>query len=409
MRVSSLVRYESNFVPPTTAFPSDGSTAALWHFDDVPGTTTFVDSSANGNTMFGHNGASTVLPEPTTLTWDADPANDGDWVLNPAKWDPDGPPTADQNAVVEQVGGGTTGRLTVSTYEGDGGKAVAKALHINHGTVDVTGTGQLEITNDVVVGDFGTLQVDGGVLAADGINVTGGLLNITGAGSVGTAGLTVAAGVVNASQPVTITERLTIAGEPVINVTNGLFSVKGDDLLNDPVRELTLQGGEVAIDPGGLTIDMPGTDIIVVDDTTVDLGAATSATFDEVLFGAGSILTIESDNPVSLFFGGISGEGRLDASSFDESDVTVTGLLSPGETDRVLTIARDASAEAVADYIAMLGALGYPAEAENVAMACLDGDLYLVISAVPEPATLSLLFIGGFLAVACRRRRRLSR
>jgi len=54
----------------------------------------------------------------------------------------------------------------------------------------------------------------------------------------------------------------------------------------------------------------------------------------------------------------------------------------------------------------MLGVLGYAAEAENVAMAHLDGHSYLVISAVPEPATLSLLLIGGLLAVACRGRKR---
>lgn len=68
---------------------------------------------------------------------------------------------------------------------------------------------------------------------------------------------------------------------------------------------------------------MPGTDIIVVNDTILHLGAATSATSDELIFGVGSILTIESDSPVSLFPGGISGEGELNGTS---SGVTITGL-----------------------------------------------------------------------------------
>jgi len=298
---------------------------------------------------------------------------------------------------------GDDGEGTLSIADG-GLVSVAGGMWIGYGRSGVDGSvnigtaGELLVTDDVNLADAGVLDV-GGVLAADEINVKGGLLTNRDNGSVGTARLAVSSGVVNATQPVTITEKLTIGSQPVINVTNGLFSVKGHDLLNDPARELTFQGGEVGIDSGGLAIDMPGTDIIVVDDTVLDLGAATSATFDELVFGAGSTLTIESDSPVSLFFGGISGEGGLDGSL---SDVTITGLLSPGETGRVLTIQRDAAADDVAGYVAMLEALGHTAEAEDVAMACLDGDSYPVISAVPEPATLSLLLIGGLLAGARR-------
>jgi len=57
VRVSSGVRYTGNFTPPAAPFSPDGATAALWHFDDGEGVTTFADSSINGNTLSGYNGA----------------------------------------------------------------------------------------------------------------------------------------------------------------------------------------------------------------------------------------------------------------------------------------------------------------------------------------------------------------
>jgi len=352
-----------------------------------------------GSATFRARGQFSRELPPPTLTWDG--TDPGEWTSR--HWLPGSVAPAEGQAMVAN-----SGRVIVSsdlTALPAGSLTIASAAA--GGTVDIGASGVLPVTGGVSVGAGGTLGNDG-VLTADAVEITGGLLTNADTGLVGAARLTISSGVVNATGPVTITEKLTIGSEPVINVTNGLFSVTGADLLNDPVRELTLQGGQIAIDSGGLAIDMPGTDIIVVDDTTVDLGAAESATFDELVFGEGSILTIESDGPVNLFFGGISGEGELDG-SVSLSDVTVTGVLSPGETGRVLTMERDASAHAVADYLAMLGALGYAAEADNVAMAWLDGDSYPVISSVPEPATLSLLLIGGLLAGVRRLRPRLSR
>ena len=57
----------------------------------------------------------------------------------------------------------------------------------------------------------------------------------------------------------------------------------------------------------------------------------------------------------------------------------------------------------------MLSALGYPTGAGDVALAGLVGESYPVTSAVPEPATLSLLFIGGLIVGARYRRARASR
>ncbi len=57
LRVSSSVRYTSNFAPATSPYTADGVTAALWHFDDGPGSTYFADASANTNDLVGYNGA----------------------------------------------------------------------------------------------------------------------------------------------------------------------------------------------------------------------------------------------------------------------------------------------------------------------------------------------------------------
>lgn len=57
LRVSSSVRYTSSFTPPTAPYTPDGTTAALWHFDDGAGSTSFADASTNTNDLIGYNGA----------------------------------------------------------------------------------------------------------------------------------------------------------------------------------------------------------------------------------------------------------------------------------------------------------------------------------------------------------------
>ncbi len=65
-RISNTVRYSgSTYTIPVAAFTSDGNTNALWHFDDGWGATTFVDSSSNGNTLTGVNGAKVGNPSGT--------------------------------------------------------------------------------------------------------------------------------------------------------------------------------------------------------------------------------------------------------------------------------------------------------------------------------------------------------
>lgn len=59
VRLSSVLRYNSDFVP-TSLLDPDGGTAGLWHFDEVEGATTFADSSGIGNTLNGLGRAATI-------------------------------------------------------------------------------------------------------------------------------------------------------------------------------------------------------------------------------------------------------------------------------------------------------------------------------------------------------------
>jgi hypothetical protein len=63
MRFSDIVRYSGpSYTVPTESFVTDANTRALWHFDEAPGSTIFADSSGNGNTLTGQNGAHTGTP-----------------------------------------------------------------------------------------------------------------------------------------------------------------------------------------------------------------------------------------------------------------------------------------------------------------------------------------------------------
>lgn len=62
MRLSSIVRYSTNFSVPDQYFEPDEYTRALWHFDEMPGSTTFADFSGNGNHLTGINGAMNIEP-----------------------------------------------------------------------------------------------------------------------------------------------------------------------------------------------------------------------------------------------------------------------------------------------------------------------------------------------------------
>jgi hypothetical protein len=63
VRLSSVVRYTgSEFTLPQEYFQPDEFTRALWHFDEVPGSTSFADFSGNTNRLTGVNGATNTEP-----------------------------------------------------------------------------------------------------------------------------------------------------------------------------------------------------------------------------------------------------------------------------------------------------------------------------------------------------------
>ena len=64
VRVSDVVRYSGeSFTLPEEPFTPDENTRGLWHFNEVVGSTSFLDASSNGNTLTGLNGDKTLPVE----------------------------------------------------------------------------------------------------------------------------------------------------------------------------------------------------------------------------------------------------------------------------------------------------------------------------------------------------------
>ncbi|NQU25359.1 MAG: hypothetical protein HQ567_29085, partial [Candidatus Nealsonbacteria bacterium] len=255
--------------------------------------------------------------------WDADPANNGDWMLNPTNWEDDGPLTAADNAVIEQVGeGGTTGVLTVSTAD-----AAASSLDVNHGTVDVTDTGLLTIAGDVTVVGGATLSVDGTLTAAS-INSSG---TLSGSG-------TLTAATINSSG--TLSGSGTINADPIDIL--GTIAPGGAG-----IGTLTLGSGEMGLDPlatfeaqvslavvGPIEADMSTTlvaDQLVLDDedTALQIGGtlAISSLGDRTDAGYWATSPVVIDNPLS---GQIGDTGGLPYTG-REFDAVTPAPPAPGE------------------------------------------------------------------------------
>jgi hypothetical protein len=60
IRISDIVRYSDSFDIPSSAFTCDANTRALWHFDELEGSTVFHDAcGTQDNFLTGYNGAHT--------------------------------------------------------------------------------------------------------------------------------------------------------------------------------------------------------------------------------------------------------------------------------------------------------------------------------------------------------------
>jgi hypothetical protein len=60
IRISDAARYSGNFQVPLSPFSCDEHTRALWHFDEIEGSTTFHDACGVDNMLVGANGAHTI-------------------------------------------------------------------------------------------------------------------------------------------------------------------------------------------------------------------------------------------------------------------------------------------------------------------------------------------------------------
>jgi hypothetical protein len=59
-RISDNVRYTASFTPSLIPFVCDANTQALWHFNEISGSTIFHDACGTVDNMFvGYNGAHT--------------------------------------------------------------------------------------------------------------------------------------------------------------------------------------------------------------------------------------------------------------------------------------------------------------------------------------------------------------
>jgi methionine-rich copper-binding protein CopC len=83
VRLSNSVRYSGTYAVPSSPFVSDANTRALWHFDEVVGSTVFIDASGNSNALTGVNGAKTGNPpgsDEPPLVWTLSPADNANGV-----------------------------------------------------------------------------------------------------------------------------------------------------------------------------------------------------------------------------------------------------------------------------------------------------------------------------------------
>jgi hypothetical protein len=63
IRISDVVRYSGlTYTQPTEPFTTDTNTVALWHLDELVGSTFFEDASSYGNDLTGYLGAQTYAP-----------------------------------------------------------------------------------------------------------------------------------------------------------------------------------------------------------------------------------------------------------------------------------------------------------------------------------------------------------
>jgi len=311
-------------------------------------------------------GVMSYASEPVTLTWDG--AAPADWTS--AHWLPDSVvPTGGEAIVVD------SGLAIVST---DLRASPCASLHIAGGSpggaVDIALTGSLAVTGEVNIGAGGTLSIDG-LLAASAVRVTGGVL--TSRAQVATA-RTVDGGLSLGEGSTFVAE--IIGAESDQLVVTGAVSIEPNVSLDIPIRgggDEFQAGTYVLIDADTLT----GTFTSVTD---LKVYVATRPVGDGLTYGVDGTVTLTLNwnlNP---------GDGNLDGATdvsdriiwnnnnFTEGTTFVTGDYNgDGATD-------------VSDRIIWNNNNFTEATAPTT------------LQAVPEPATMALLALGGMILLRRR-------
>jgi len=329
------------------------------------------DGNAGGGAdffIYELNAAALLIP--ATLTWDG--TDPGQW--NSAHWGPGGLTPGGGKAMVVD-----SGTVTVSS---DLTAAPAASLSIASGpaggTVNINGACKLVVTGEANVGVGGMLRADG-VLAAAAVNVTGGSLTNS-RGSV--SALTVEGDVVLAD-----------GGTLVIDVLGAgvdkLAGSGGVTLGADSSLEIVIAGGDDEVRRGTYALIEADGGLSGTFANVTDLGAYVSVngnglTYDE----AGGTVTLTLDMDLNPADGNLDGATDVsDRIIWSNNNFTYNTTFATGDWNN--DGRTDVSDRIIWNNHNFTSATSTPG-ATGVA--------------IPEPATLSLLILGGL--VGLRRRNR---
>ena len=353
LRLSSVIRYSGNFTPSSLLDP-DGGTLGLWHFDEAEGTTTFADSSGNGNTLTGLGGTATIAATREVQ------ASENSFFYS---------------LVNLEIGGQTSGPVAIGDFNHDGNNdlAVAGVFSVANDKVTIflgAGAGSFDPPAyfsvgvsgshpSIVLGDFdkdGNLDIVVGNWTTNDVSIllgTGdGSFGIATVFGVGTTACSVTAGDLNndgnldlavansGSNSVSIllgTGTGSFGTATDFTVGNGPSSVTAGDFNNDGKLDLAtanfssanvsilLGTGTGAFNfSGNIAVPFGGPDHMTIGDIdkdgTLDLVVASGGgvAFFSILLGDGTgsfdtpVTFSSGSNPLSVAIGDLTGDGKSD-------------------------------------------------------------------------------------------------
>lgn len=291
----------------------------------------------------------------------------------------------------------TAGAITVGNQ--NAGSFAGTTLNINAGgTLNSSGT--LTIANSTATAD-----------QSAEVNVVGGTFNTTGSTNINTFGtINVTSGSFTTTQTVNVNGELNVnggnfvnnGGRPVIGVSAGTVNISdGNFTANGTGPSDGLLLGAQAINISGGVVNMTGGQVQIDDETTLSvIGDAATINMDRLnlsnaAFGGTLRWVFDSDGVSTInnssFTGLVEGSLIIDGTNYTGPGGVFTLL----DTTNLATISSDVSVFGFDGYTAVL--------TQDQAV---TDDVFITITAnpIPEPASLSLLGIGGTLMLGRRRR-----